>query len=236
MANEMNEKYLGHYVDVLTNTVTDAILKNVSLQATAKLSDGVVKELTKINEQLGTERDSLKETLEELKNKNSLSESARVTELENKINDQKRIIDDLTQQVASFNQTKREYESVKSQVSHLESFRGELVKVREENRVLQQSSSDAMNKMKSDHDALVKKLTADYESATKKLTEEHELVIKKLNEKIDYLQLTPAKRKKVDAEKASKVQKIKTELNVVPKAKIFKVDPPALVVKDGGSF
>ena len=62
-----------------------------------------------------------------------------------------------------------EYENVKHQVNHVETFRNELAKSRKE---------------------------------IEDLKKEHELKIKVLNEKIDYLQLTPAKRKKYDEVKA----------------------------------
>ena len=34
-----NEKYLNYYVEVLTNTMTDAVVRNISLQANAKITN-----------------------------------------------------------------------------------------------------------------------------------------------------------------------------------------------------
>ena len=220
-----NEKYLNHYVEILTGTMTDAVIRNVSLQANARVTEEVLKDQVKRNEDLIQQVNNLTDRIKELELANEQTENQRIADLENKIKGHLDRIGDLEKQLNDLNKIRSEYDNVKNQVSHLESFRSELVKVREENKALQQANNDTISRMKNDQDALVKKLT-----------EEHELIVKKLNEKIDYLQLTPAKRKKVDAEKALVVEQIKADLNVVPKAKIFKVEPPALVVKDGGSF
>jgi DNA repair exonuclease SbcCD ATPase subunit len=220
-----NQKYLNYYVEILTGTMTDAVIRNVSLQANARVTDEVLKDQVKRNEDLIQQVDNLNDQIKELKLTNEQSENQRIADLENKNKGHLDRIGDLEKQLNDLNRIQNEYDNVKNQVSHLESFRSELVKTREENKTLQQTNNDIISKMQTDQDALVKKLV-----------EEHELIIKKLNEKIDYLQLTPAKRKKVDAEKALVVEQIKADLNVTPKAKIFKVEPPAMVVKDGGSF
>ena len=41
-----NEKYLNHYIEILTSTMTDCVIRNVSMQANAKIIDEVVKEQT----------------------------------------------------------------------------------------------------------------------------------------------------------------------------------------------
>ena len=101
------------------------------------------------------------------------------------------------------NRLKNEYENVKHQVQHVDTFRNELLKEREEH----QKTRDA-----------------------------HQVEIDTLNKKIDYLQLTPAKRKKVDADLAVTTV-IKSPEPVITKAKIIKQDIPEMVIKkDGGSF
>jgi chromosome segregation ATPase len=37
-----NQNYVNHYIDILTGTMTDAIIRNVSLQATAKINEEVL--------------------------------------------------------------------------------------------------------------------------------------------------------------------------------------------------
>jgi len=39
-----NEKYLNYYIETLTTTMTDCVIRNVSMQANAKITDEVVKE------------------------------------------------------------------------------------------------------------------------------------------------------------------------------------------------
>jgi DNA repair exonuclease SbcCD ATPase subunit len=209
-----NEKYLNYYVEILSGTMTDAVIRNVSLQANARVTDEVLKDQVKRNEDLIQQVDNLNGQIEELRLTHEQFENQRIADLENKNKSHLDRIGDLEKQLNDLNRIQNEYDNVKNQVSHLESFRNELVKVREENKTLQQTNNDTISK----------------------LVKEHELIIKKLNEKIDYLQLTPAKRKKVDAEKALVAEQIKANLNVTPKAKIFKVEPPAVVFNDGGSF
>jgi DNA repair exonuclease SbcCD ATPase subunit len=100
----------------------------------------------------------------------------------------------LRAEIQKVNQLSHEYEKVKHQVQHLETFKSELVKSREE---------------------------------TQNNRNEYEKQIKLLNDKIEYLQLTPAKRKKV-GQTATVTDK--------PKATIIKQDLPGMVVKDGGKF
>ena len=42
-----NEKYLNYYVEILTNTLTDAVIRNVSLQANARISEDVINDKEK---------------------------------------------------------------------------------------------------------------------------------------------------------------------------------------------
>jgi uncharacterized protein YydD (DUF2326 family) len=92
-----------------------------------------------------------------------------------------------------------EYENVKHQLSHVDTFRNELVKEREDHK-------NTRNQL--------------------------EATIKELNEKIDFLQLTPAKRKKTEEEKAKLLSP--TELFTLVETK---TEPqPNAVTEDGGTF
>ena len=214
-----NEKYLNYYVEILTGTMTDAVIRNVSLQANARVTEEVINDQVKRNEDLIKQVTVLNEQIKELKESNQQTENEKVVDLQNKNKGHLDRIGDLEKQLNDLNKMRSEYDNVKNQVSHLETFRSELAKAREENKALQQANTDVINKMLSDH----------------------EKVVKELNDQIEYLQLTPAKRKKIDAEKALVVQPVKEEVTTVPvsvasKAKIFKVEPPNVVIKDGGSF
>lgn len=151
----MSENYVNHYVEILTNTMTDAVVRNISLQANAKISEEVI--------------NSLQKTLEELQgviDSQSSTESTRIKELEKQV-------DQLTTEVNNFRNLSGEYENVKHQAQHVDTFRNELSKARQE-----------IVNIRTEHDA----------------------EIKVLKDTIDYLQLTPAKRKKVDDEKAKALE------------------------------
>ena len=38
-----NEKYLNYYIETMTSTLTDCVVRNISMQANAKITDEVVK-------------------------------------------------------------------------------------------------------------------------------------------------------------------------------------------------
>ena len=151
-----NETYVNHYVEILTSTITDAVMRNISLQANAKISEGVI------------------------------------IEHQNKIEEQKQYITNLENQLNELNNMKGVYENIKHQVGHIDTFKNELIKERD---LHQQTRND------------------------------YELTIKELNEKIEYLQLTPAKRKKIDEIKVPAVVET-LEVNEIDNS----------IIKDGGSF
>ena len=164
-----NEKYVNYYVEILTNTLTDAVIRNVSLQANAKISEDVIKEQSLNKEYL--------KSLEDL------------VEKQNKeINDFKMALID--------------FENIKTQVQHIDTYRNELLKCRE---------------------------------GVEDEKKHYENIIKELNGKIEYLQLTPAKKKKFDEMQALELKKQQDKINQ-PKANIIKQSLPGMVVKDGGSF
>lgn len=170
-----NENYLNYYVEILTGTMTDAVIRNISLQANARVTEQVVTEQAKTI-------DGLKAEIERFK-----------SEKENLSKGQNDTISNLNNQLTDYNRMKSEYDNIKHQVTHVDTFRSELIKERENHQ---------------------------------KTRNEYELKIEELKNQIEYLQLTPAKRKKIDEEKNKQVEVIET--------------PSALplddTTKDGGSF
>jgi hypothetical protein len=83
-----------------------------------------------------------------------------------------------------------EYENVKHQVNHVDTFRNELAKERDEHQNTRNN---------------------------------YEAQIKALNDRIEYLQLTPAKRKKIDDAKA------------IQAVDVLQEETPT-IIRDGGSF
>ena len=176
-----NGNYVNHYVEILTGTMTDAVIRNISLQANAKVTEEILKDQTSVIE-------SLKQEIENLNNGKSSNE----INLEQTINGHLNRISELEKQLNDINALKSEYENVKHQVQHIDTFRNELIKEREEHQ----------------------KTRSSYEKS-----------IKKLNDQIEYLQLSPAKRKKIDEAKAVKTES-KSEVKPEVKEEI----------KDAGTF
>ena len=56
-----NEKYLNYYIETLTATMTDCVVRNVSMQANAKVTEEIVNEQTKLIDELQNELQVLKE-------------------------------------------------------------------------------------------------------------------------------------------------------------------------------
>jgi len=148
-----NQNYVNHYIDILTGTMTDAIVRNVSLQATAKINEEVL--------------NNHQNELEQLRNGN----------------------------VGQISQLNNEISSLRQQLDHLDTFRNELIRERVEHE----------------------KTKSNYEET-----------IKGLKDRIEFLQLTPAKRSKIEA---------KTIKLPEPEPEVF--EPATELVtttKDGGSF
>lgn len=188
-----NEKYLNYYVEILTGTMTDAVIRNISLQANARVTEDVLSSQTKRNEDLIQQVNNLNDEIKRLKESNQQSENVKITDLENKVKGHLDRIGDLEKQLNDLNRMKGEYENIKHQVTHVDTFRNELIKERENH---------------------------------KKTRDEYENKIKELNSQIEYLQLTPAKRKKIDEEKNKKVEVVEVSSAL----------PLEDLTKDGGSF
>jgi chromosome segregation ATPase len=189
-----NEKYLNYYVEILTGTMTDAVIRNISLQANARVTEDVINEQVKKNEDLIKQIGNLNAEVSSVKESNQQNENIKITNLESSIKGHLDTINNLTNQLTELNKMKGEYENIKHQVNHVDTFRNELVKERDEHQ---------------------------------KTRDEFKIKIEELNNQIEYLQLTPAKRKKLEDEKNKAVEVLEGS-SVLPL-----VDE---TIKDGGSF
>jgi hypothetical protein len=222
MADEktLNEKYFNVYVEVLSQTLQQQVLSNISLQTKSKLNDDVLKEyqnevgilqqeIQKINSASLEKETELKNQIEKLRADSVATQSERDRLKNEEISNLKNQIQNLHLEINRLNVFKAENEKMKSQLVHIETYRNDILK-------------------------------------TQEIVKQKDVVIKELNEQIEYLKLTPAKRKKVDLDKVAKEEPKKIEtpkievpkevLSATPKAKIIKQELPKLVVKDGGSF
>jgi len=245
MSNEKvlttQEKYYNYYVETLTQTLNQQVLSNVSLQANVKvnseLHEDLKKQFTEIQENF--EKNNFKnaalekewqQQIEQIKADSLSTQSNReqqkageIVNLKNIISNKDKDIGDKNNEIVQLKQFKDEYEKVKQQLAHLDTFRNELVKTQE----------------------LVK--TKDVE--LKKVVSDKDSLIDELNKKIEYLQLTPAQRKKFDTKSGKKttednsviplvVKTIEVSNNTISptKARIIKQTLPGQIVRDGGSF
>ena len=220
-----NEKYLNYYIETLTSTVTDCVIRNVSMQANAKVTDEVIKEQVEKIESLLESNAELKKTIQDLKNLNSTNENAVVQDLKNKLGESEKLANNLRNDINEMTTKYRDYDSIKNQSIHVETFKSELIKAREETNKIRAELETKINSLVSENAGKISALTEQHDKDIARLTEQHDKKVNELTDKIDYLQLPPAKRKKID------------ELN--------KQIEPAIVtdsaelsspIKDGGSF
>ncbi len=127
-----NEKYLNYYIETLTSTVTDCVIRNVSMQANAKVTDEVIKEQSEKIESLLESNAELKKAVQDLKNLNSTNENAVVQDLKNKLGESEKLATNLRNDINEMTTKYRDYDSIKNQSIHVETFKSELIKAREE--------------------------------------------------------------------------------------------------------
>lgn len=202
-----NEKYLNHYIETLTSSLTDCVIRNVSMQANAKVSDEVIGDLSKKIEDLNGVKVELETALIEARNSNSLTESNLIKDLKDKISVHEQTIQKLNTDLSNLQNTYRDYDSIKNQATHVDTFKNELIKAREETMSVHNDYEKKIVEISSQHKNVVVNLQKQ---------------IEELNSKIDYLQLPPAKRKKIDVlNKSDETANTVTDLGII---------------KDGGSF
>ena len=110
-----NNKYLNYYVEILTGTMTDAVIRNISLQANARVTEDVVNEQAKRVEEITTK-------LELVENGINEEFEFKIGSLENSVNEHLNTIDNLSSQLAEFNKVSTKAKIIK------QSLPGETIK------------------------------------------------------------------------------------------------------------
>ncbi len=228
-----NEKYLNYYIETMTSTLTECVVRNISMQANAKITDEVVNEQAEKIDALVNNNNKLQEIIEELKRNNASIESNAVLDLKNKLSESEKLAAKLNNEMDELTSKFRDYDSVKNQATHVETFKGELIRAREETNRVRSELEGKINSLAAENTGKITALNEQNDKTVKELIQKHETEKSEYNNRIDellakieYLQLPPAKRKKID------------ELNkeVVPTTTL-----PGLVgtdgpIKDGGTF
>jgi uncharacterized phage infection (PIP) family protein YhgE len=215
------------------------------MQANAKVTEEVIGEQTSKIEGLTKALNEHQLMLKELEDRNSENESTIIQDMQNKLNDGNNQVQKLQSDLNDLNNKYRDYDSVKNQATHVDTFKNELMKAREETQNVRSDLQRKLDELTSTSTIRLNELTSTStnrlnelanELATKhkneidgllnKQKEESLSVDKKVAEllaQIEYLQLPPAKRKKLD--ELNKQESVVTQI----------VDADG-TVKDGGSF
>lgn len=175
-----NDKYLNYYIETLTSTLNDCVVRNVSMQANARISSEVIEELQQKIEELQNVLATTKD------NSNTLN--SQYTEE----------IKKLTAEITELRAIRNQYENVKSEAAHVETFRNELVKEREAHQVTRNDLQTKVNNITNDFNNRINKLNSEHNDKLNKVALKHKEEIKLLNDRIAYLEMSPAKRKKFD--------------------------------------
>lgn len=176
--------YYNYYVETLTNTMTDAIIRNVSLQASVKVNEELVKEYDETIQLLDAEIGKLNEQLENERIARNENENSKIKFLDSEVSR-------LNSELNEIRNLKSEYDNIKHQVQHIDSFKKELLLSREENEKLR-SEIENNNQQIQKVVFFEKELLLGREENTSLLDE-----IAKLKSEVEYLKLSPAKRKKL---------------------------------------
>jgi chromosome segregation ATPase len=222
-----NEKYLNYYVEILTSTLTDCVVRNVSMQANAKISEDVIEDQSEKIEKLSVALKELEDVNRKLREGQTANENNIITDLKNKLAEKDRELTVSSNLVNELNTKYRDYDSVKNQVSHVDTFKAELIRAREE-------IARTRNENQANIDNLTKKYEEEKANLLKQNAEEKanlEKQIAELDAKIDYLQLSPAKRKKID-----ELNKGPSIVSVMQYDNISTATVDDNSIKDGGTF
>lgn len=107
------EKYMQHYVEILTVTMNDCIIRNVSLQANSKIKEELIEQLNEKILEFQEANENLAKVYTELKEQKEKDESDLI----------------------AFKKLKTDHETLKNQHSNADIFRKELIKERENHQL-----------------------------------------------------------------------------------------------------
>ena len=227
-----NDKYINYYIETLTATMTDCVIRNVSMQANAKITDEVVKEQIEKVDVLTKSNDELKQVIEELKQNINKADNETIQNLKVRVAESELNVSNLTNQLTELNTKYRDYDSVRNQATHVDTFKSELIKAREETNKTRGELEIKINSLISENNGKIEALNGHNEKNISLLIQKHETEksvfnskVEELVSKIEYLQLPPAKRKKIDELNKEATPTVLTDL--------VGVDG---VIKDGGTF
>lgn len=131
MSDDMTKKYQKHYNQLISDTLNDLLIKNISFQANIKLANEIISEQEETIKGLNETLDSTKSDLENTRKVKTDNSNTQIASLENRIKSLNDTITKLNSDLNIANRVKIEYDNLKTQVSQLETFRGQLLRERE---------------------------------------------------------------------------------------------------------
>ena len=132
-----NDKFINVYIEILQKTLNDWLLQNVSLQANSKVSEEVIEEQAENIQNLNGKIEELTNMVNNLQQNKQNETDSQLKSYKDKVENLENAIKDHLNTIANLNTLKGEYENVKHQVQHIDTFRNDLIKAREEIKNLQ---------------------------------------------------------------------------------------------------
>lgn len=210
------DRFYNYYVETLNSTLQDAVGKNLVFQTQARIAK--------------EDQEQLNATINEL-----VAKLEEYSSIEESVSSQKDLLNLKDMEIQNIT---RERDHARSEASHIETFRSELVSARQE---IQQKNVE-IQRLKS---GLEKELSSAKQESDKILRDcelKFQKEIKELKEKIDYLEMTPAQKRKFNAAntKQDKIilkEDIKNEYVEKEDIKVLQFDDAeGDLNKDGGTF
>jgi chromosome segregation ATPase len=127
------------------------------MQANAKVTDDVIKEQSEKIDVLTRSNADLQKSVQDLKNINTSNESAVVQDLKNKLVESEKTATNLRNDIDQLTTKYRDYDSIKNQSTHVETFKSELIKAREETNRIRTELETKVNSLVSENAAELNK-------------------------------------------------------------------------------
>ena len=222
-----NEKYVNYFIDTMTQTMNEFLTQSISLKANSKVIEELLNEQITLNENLKSELENANSLLEQGEQNFYDKQSEEIgslhyeldvareqnSNLQSECQTLRDQINTLSIEVSSI---RNEKDNLFSQAQHVETFRNELLKSREENSRL----NNLIAELKQQSEEDIEKILLDNEKEIDKLNAK----IKEYQSKIKLLQNPPKPQEEISSKPTTKTS-AKPKIVVKDKA-----------IKDGGTF
>lgn len=230
-----NGKYVNYYIDTMTQTMNEFLSQSISLKANSKIIEESLHEQIRVNEELRLELEKSNLLIEQKEKDFAEKQSEEIgtlyyeldvcREQKLEIQNQLSILQSEVNSLRSINESIRvEHDNLVSQAQHVETFRNELLKARNENDELRKTIDALTIEWEKD----VRSVVDSYESKNKALKEQidsYESKNKPLKEQIKKLENPELDNHLTNLE-------INTQATKQKNVPVKKTNP----IKDGGTF